>query len=190
MSVDQWASMMGCSVRTAFRRAAKGEVQRMEAPDGSVRLRLPDGAVVPVTASVGAGGLPELVQRVMTLKQEAEAQREAAWQAARLADQRAAKAGRRTLVAAAVAAMCVMTAGGWYLTASGDMSARLQEAAASRAAMEAHASVLAAALRQSQQEAATAREQMAAIEQGAGLLLLAPEPMAAAMPVMTLGQAR
>jgi hypothetical protein len=70
------------------------------------------------------------------------------------------------------------------------MSARLQEAAASRAAMEAHASVLAAALRQSQQEAATAREQVAAIEQGAGLLLLAPEPMAAAMPVMTLGQAR
>lgn len=197
VTVEQWAALTGCSVRTAFRKAAKGEAERMTAPDGTVRLRLPDGTAMPVPPAGGLGGLPDLVASVMTAKREAEAQQARAWQEAQHAHQMAARAGRRALVAAAVAATCVMTAGAWFLTASGSMSVRLQEAAERVRLAEGAASQMAAMAQQSQQEAAEARARLSAMEseasilaQPGGLLLMPTEQGGTATHVMTLGRAR
>lgn len=197
VTVEQWAALMGCSVRTAFRKAAKGEAERMTAPDGTVRLRLPDGTAMPVAAAGGLGGLPDLVASVMAAKREAEAQQARAWQEATQARHMAVRAGRRSLMSAAIAATCVMTAVGWYLTASGSMSARLQEAAERVRLAEGTTSQMAAMARQSQQEAAEARARLSAMEseasvmaQPGGILMLTPEREVTATSVMTLGRAR
>ena len=136
VSVDQWAALMGCSVRTAFRRAASGSVERMAGPDGSVRLRLPPTAALPVSRDPGLGDLPALVASVMTAKREAEGKAATALAEAQQARQMAARASRRTLVASALAASVVMTAGAWYMTASASMSERLRDAAARLSAAE------------------------------------------------------
>lgn len=204
VTVEQWAALTGCSVRTAFRKAAKGEAERMTAPDGTVRLRLPETAAVPLAPSGGLGGLPDLVATVMTAKREAEAQMAQAWREAQAARADAAKATRRSLVLAGLAATCVMTAGAWYLTASGSMAVMLQEAAErvrladeARGRAEQGAAQMAAMARQSQQEAAQARARLAAMEVDAnqamapGSMLLLPRPgQGTDSPVMTLGQAR